>query len=339
LQLGEASFGIARLALVILVGVSGLIASCHFQDSGVSGAHMFRSTWFAFLTVIAAWGSSYLFIRLAVESFTPTGLVATRFGLAAIICFGISKWRNEKFPSTRVTLRYALSGILMMSGSNSLTAYAQGYVASGVTGVVHSLGSVWLAALGSLGVFGANIPRTPARAWFGVVLGVVGVAVLLWPTSHMAQTQSFGIVILLLATFLFAAASVIQRRTQQKEPVGLFAQLAIQMAGGSTVGLLLSTHFGILHHPLTRSSLGAITVLTLFASVAGFAAFSTVLKNWPPARAGSFGVVNPVVAVLLGVWILDEQVTTRTLVGASLALIAVAWVQFAMIQTKEADRR
>ena len=284
-------------------------------------------TWFAFFTVIAAWGSSYLFIRLAVTSFTPVGMVMTRFGLASLLCAGIAVARHEVFPSGRIALRFATVGMMMMTGSNALTAFAQHTVSSGITGVVHSLGSVWLAALGSLGAFGPDVPRTPRRAWWGVALGVAGVALLLWPENGRVHGEAIGIAALLLATFLFAGASVLQRRTQALGTAGLFGQLAVQMAGGSALAGILSLHFGVLHSPLTVTSGASIAVLTVFASVAGFAAFAVVLRDWPPARAGSFGVVNPVVAVLLGVVVLGEPLTVRMVLGALVTLGAVAWVQ------------
>ena len=284
-------------------------------------------TWIAFLTVIAAWGSSYLFIRLAVTSFTPVGLVLTRFGLASIICALIAVARQERFPTGTTALRFAAVGMLMMTGSNSLTAYAQHSVSSGLTGVMHSLGSVWLAALGSLGAFGADVPRTPKRAWWGVALGVCGVVLLLWPSDGKLWAEPSGIAALLLATFLFAGASVLQRRTQAKVVNGLFSQLSVQMAGGAALAGLLSLHFGVLHAPLNPTSVMAIAVLTSFASVLGFAAFAIVLRDWPPARAGSFGVVNPVVAVVLGVTVLREPLTTQMVLGALVTLAGVAWVQ------------
>ncbi len=284
-------------------------------------------TWLAFLTVIASWGSSYLFIRLAVASFTPVGLVMTRFGLAAVICALIAVARNERFPTGMVALRYAAVGMMMMTGSNALTAWAQRYVSSGITGVMHSLGSVWLAALGSLGAFGPEVARTPRRAWWGVVGGVVGVALLLWPTEGQVRADPLGIGALLLSTFIFGGATVLQRRTQAIDQSGLFAQLSVQMAGGAALAGLLVLHFGVLHAPITPTSGAAITVLTLFPSVAGFAAFAVVIKEWPPARAGSFGVVNPVVAVMLGVLVLDEPLTLQMVMGALVTLGAVAWVQ------------
>lgn len=284
-------------------------------------------TWIAFLTVIATWGSSYLFIRLAVASFTPVGLVMTRFGLASLVCALIAVARHESFPRGETALRFAAVGMLMMTGSNSLTAFAQHSVSSGLTGVMHSLGSVWLAALGSLGAFGADVPRTPRRAWWGVGLGVAGVVLLLWPSDGKLWAEPSGIAALLLSTFLFAGASVLQRRTQARVENGLFSQLALQMAGGAALAGVLATHFGVLHAPVTVSSALAMGVLTVFASVVGFGAFAIVLRDWPPARAGSFGVVNPVVAVLLGVIVLKEALTLQMVLGALVTLAGVAWVQ------------
>ncbi len=284
-------------------------------------------TWLAFFTVIGAWGSSYLFIRLAVTSFTPVGLVATRFGIAAVLCAVIAKVRGETFPRGVVALRFAAVGLLMMSGSNALTAWAQQTVSSGIAGVVHSMSSIWLAGLASLGAFGPSL-QTPRRTWFGIVLGVVGVAVMLWPRDGQARAETLGVLALLAATSIFAGASVLQRRTQALHQTGLFGQLAVQMAGGASLAGVLSVVFGALHAPLTATSIGAITTLTLVASVGGFAAYAIVLRDWPPARAGSFTVVNPVVAVLLGVVVLDEPLTLRTLLGAGITLGAVAWVQW-----------
>lgn len=284
-------------------------------------------TWVAFFGVIAAWGPSYLFIRLAVASFTPMGLVATRFGLAALLCASLASLRRETFPRGWGALRFATVGVLMMAGSNALTAYAQQTVSSGIAGVVHSMSSIWLAALGSLGAFGPTV-KPPKRAWLGIVLGVVGVAVMLWPAEGQARAERVGVLALVMATLVFAGASVLQRRTQALSQSGLFSQLAAQMAGGASVALVMSLFVGVLHAPLTATSVSAVATLTLVSSVGGFAAYAIVLRDWPPARAGSFTVVNPVVAVVLGVAVLNEPLTTRTLVGAALTLGAVAWVQW-----------
>lgn len=295
-----------------------------------------RTVWLAYFTVIAAWGSSYLFIKLAVHAFTPVGLVAVRFGLASILCALIGIARKEAFPDPTIAIRFALVGMLMMTGSNALTAWAQGSVSSGIAGVAHSLGSVWLAALGSLGAFGPGNTRTPPLAWIGVATGIAGVTVLLWPSEDRPRAEVLGVAALLLATTLFAGASVLQRRTQRLGKAGLFPQLSVQMAGGSLLAWALVPFFGLTHDALDARSIAAIATLTLFSSVAGFAGYAIVLANWPPARAGSFGVVNPVVAMFLGVLILDEPLTARSIVGALLVLASVTWVQWITSRSTEA---
>lgn len=284
-------------------------------------------TWIAYLTLVASWGSSYLFIRLAVDSFTPVGMVLTRFSVAAGLCAFLSMLGGERWPTGRAALRFALVGVLMMSGSNALTAFAQQSVSSGIAGVVHSLSALWMAALGALGAFGPQVARTPPRAFVGVAFGVLGVALLLWPEGE-ARAQGVGVAALLLSTVLFAGASVLQRRTQQTAQVGLFAQLTVQMLGGAAAAGLMSLHFGVLHAPLTGSAVAAIAVLTVFPSVLGFAGYAVVLHDWPPARAGSYAVINPVVAVLLGVVVLGEPLSLRSAVGAAITLAGVAWVQW-----------
>jgi drug/metabolite transporter (DMT)-like permease len=285
--------------------------------------------WAAFVLVVVAWGSSYLFIRLAIRSFTPFGLVATRFGLAALICLAMTVARPEGWPSRRAAAGFMLSGAMMMSGSNALTAWAQAQVPSGLTGVIHSLSSVWLAGLASLGLWSS--PPPTRLAWVGIAAGVLGVAVLAWPASQSSADTSWPLLALVAATFIFVSASWVARRAQQLHPTGLFAPLCLQFVAGSVSGFILSgvTGQGLTHAALTTTSVGAMAVLTTLASVGGFAAFATVLKHWPAERLGSFSVINPLVSMLLGVLVLHEPLTARTVVGAAIILVGVTLVQLA----------
>jgi drug/metabolite transporter (DMT)-like permease len=105
--------------------------------------------------------------------------------------------------------------------------------------------------------------------------------------------------------------------------------LSVQMLGGSSVALVVaSTTTGFVHAPFTTGSLLAVTWLVLVASVVGFGAFATVLRGWPPSRAGSYAVINPIVSVLLGVLFAGEAVSWHMVAGAALTLCSVAWVQW-----------
>jgi drug/metabolite transporter (DMT)-like permease len=278
--------------------------------------------WLAFAGVVVAWGSSYLFIRLAIDSFTPFGLVASRFCAASMLCAAIGRVRGERFPRGLEVARLALLGVMMMSGSNALTAYAQATIPSGITSVVHSLSAVWLAALGK--------EKLGGSVWLGVIGGVVGVALLLWPGQ--THVDPLGASALVLAGWIFTFASMLQRKWQSgKGDAGIFSSLSVQMgAGGALSALIALLGPGFVHAPLTPSSLGGWLWLTVVSSCGGFAAYAIVLRNWPPARAGSFAVVNPVVSVLLGVVLLAEPFTARMAAGVAVTLAAVAWVQLRM---------
>lgn len=281
--------------------------------------------WLAFAGVVVAWGSSYLFIWLAIDSFTPFGLVASRFCAAAMLCAVIGLIRRERLPRGEEVGRLALLGVMMMSGSNALTAFAQATVPSGITSVVHSLSAVWLAALGK--------EKLTGSVWLGVFGGVVGVALLLWPGQ--THVDAFGASALFLASWIFTGASMLQRKWQTgASPAGIFSSLAVQMgAGGSLSAAIALLGPGFLHAPLTGSSVGGWLWLTVVSSCGGFAAYAIVLRNWPPARAGSFAVVNPVVSVLLGVVLLSEPFTPRMAAGVGVTLAAVAWVQLRLRRT------
>jgi drug/metabolite transporter (DMT)-like permease len=293
-----------------------------------------RRTWVAFIGVIVSWGSSYLFIRLALQSWNAYGLVATRFGLAAVLCWAIARVRGERFPRGSQLLALLVVGVMMMSGSNALTALAQRTVSSGLSGVVHSLGSVWLAALGALPMLRSATPKRPRPSfWFGVIGGVIGVAVLLWPGERGLEASMGGVLLLLTSTFIFAIASLVQRTWQvrgpQVSPTPLFAQLAVQMLGGASVALVVAlASGGLMHDKVTAPALFGMAWLTVVASIIGFASFATVLRGWPPARAGSYAVINPIVSVLLGVLFAGEQVTANLVLGSAITLLSVAWVQW-----------
>lgn len=288
------------------------------QVSGQSPARV----WLAFAAVIVAWGSSYLFIRLAIESFRPFGLVATRFCIASLLCAGIAVLRKETFPKGVELRRNALLGVMLMSGSNALTAFAQATVASGITAVVHSLSAVWLAALGK--------ERLARTVWLGVIGGVAGVAVLLWPGKTRVDLLGAGA--LVTAGWIFTFATLLQRRwSVQPAHGGMFAGLSVQMMTGGLVSTAITLAGpGYLHAPMTLAAFAGLAWLTVVSSLGGFAGYAIVLKHWPTARAGSFAVLTPVVSVLLGVTLLEEPFTVRAAAGVGITLASVAWVQTRM---------
>jgi drug/metabolite transporter (DMT)-like permease len=277
-------------------------------------------TWACFLTVVLAWGASYLAIAVALRSFAPMGLVAARCVLAALVCLVIGRWRREAWPHAAHLPRLALLGALLIAGSNGLTTLAQKQVPSGLAGLMHALTSVWLV------LFSWRREQPGPWAAAGAVAGVLGVGVLLLPTAN-GPVHAAGLGLLLLGTLTFSSGTMFQRHFGPL--AGRFTQLGLQMCAAAAItGGLALGQGGLLAAPLAADSLSAYVFLAVVCSVLAFVCYGRVVEDWPAARVGSWSVLTPLVAVALGAALLREPLSARLLTGGTLILGGVALVQF-----------
>lgn len=309
------------------------MASTHTPDALSGPPRAEVRAWAAFALLVLAWGSSYLFIRFAIRSFTPLGISASRFLVAGLLCLALGRWRREAPPARRDLPKLALVGVLMMTGANALTAFAQATVPSGIAAVVHALSSVWLVVFGALPGLGRVAIRP--RVLGAALLGVVGIGVLLWPAGGgagggAAPVGGLGAFALVLATWMFTVASLLQKKWRVAG--GMFTLLAAEMLSAALVSGMLALLVGgvdgaLLYAPLVPSAVLGFAWLTLVSSIVGFGAYGALLTWWPPARVGSFAVMSPLVAVFLGVVVAGEALSPRMLLGAAITLFAVHIVQ------------
>ena len=273
--------------------------------------------WIAYAICALVWGSTYFGIALGIAAFTPFGMVATRFIIAAGVAFGLSRALGEELPLRRDLPHLALVGVLLLGVSNALITWAEARVPSGVTAILCSMTPLLYGLLGGepLGL----------RRWSGLALGLLGVAILARPEPG-APFQFLGIVAILLATLLWALGTLHGKRHLQGH--GLLGQVAVQMAAGGLLALALAPFTGgILHAPLTLRAALAVGYLTVFGSVVAFSAFAYLAKAWSPTRMGTYAYLNPLVAVLLGSAFLGEPFGPRIVLGMAVVLVGVALVQ------------
>lgn len=273
--------------------------------------------WIAYAICALVWGSTYFAIALGITSFTPFGMVATRYLLGGAVAFGLSRLMGEDLPLRRDLPHLALVGVLLLGCSNALITWAEGFVASGVTAVLCSMTPLLYGILGreALGL----------RRWAGLGLGLLGVVILSRPGQ--ASLHAGGITAILLATATWAYGTLHGKRHVRGH--GLLGQVAVQMGAGGLLALLLVPFTGgFLHAPVTAKAALAVGYLTVFGSVVAFSAFAYLAKVWPPTRMGTYAYLNPLVAVLLGSAFLHEPFGPRLLAGMAVILASVAIVQF-----------
>jgi len=275
--------------------------------------------WLAYLTVAVVWGSTYFAIALGLASFTPYGMVAVRFSVAALLTLGLGRLRRESWPPGREVFHLMVVGALLLGGSNALVSYAELHVSTGLVAVLAALVPLWLA------VFSMKTEPLGPKGWAGIALGIVGVAVLVWPSGGL-RIHGGGLVAMGAAPLIWAWGTLHGKHFVHGG--GFFTNAGIQMLTAALIGLLVAPlGGGFLRGAITPKALFAIGYLALFGSLLAYSAYTYLAKAWPPAKMGTYAYLNPVVAVLLGTLILHEAFGAREILGMAVILAAVALVQ------------
>jgi drug/metabolite transporter (DMT)-like permease len=265
------------------------------------------------------WGSTYLAIRVTVETLHPLAAAGVRFILAGLLTLGALAALGRLGPRpTRAELRgSALAGVWLLFGGVGIVTITEAHAPSNLTAVLASTTSLWV--VGYRALAGERIGRGSIA---GAALGVVGVIVLLSPGGSGAETP--WLIGAVVASLFWSTGSFYGRRlTQPADPfVGAVLQMLTAGVVMTVVGVILD---GIGALDLTAAS-GRSLLALLYLVVAGGIAFSAyiwALQHLPISTVVSHQYVNPAVAVLLGAVILDESLGLSAVIGAALVIAAV----------------
>lgn len=269
------------------------------------------------------WGSTYLGIHYALESYPPFLLAGLRFLSAGIVMFSFLRIRGMAMPTPLQWRNAAFTGILLLGFGNGLVCFAEQRVSSGIAAVAVASMPLFAALFSSL--YGE---RPTGRESFGLMIGFIGVIVLNLGTG--LSGSRIGALALIVAAMSWAFGSIWSRRQQM--PPGPM-NTAAQMLCASVALLLVSFLQGerMPAHPTLRATL-AIGYLAIFGSIIAFSAFLYVLKHARPALATTYAYVNPPVAVLFGIVMVGEQVGPYDLLGMAIILVGVGVITLARVR-------
>jgi drug/metabolite transporter (DMT)-like permease len=271
------------------------------------------------------WGSTYLGMRIAMQSFPPFLMAGIRFAIAGCLMFAFLCWRKAALPTRREWAGAAIVGIFLLVGGNAGVALAEQWVPSGLSAVAIGAVPLWVALFS--GLFG----RWPRRIeWYGLIVGFAGL--LLLNLGSGLSDNPLGTIILVIAPICWAFGSVLSRRLSM--PKGGMSS-AVQMLCAGAVLLLLGMGSGerIAHWP-TPEAIWAMLFLIFGGSLVAFTAYMYLLSHVRPALATSYAYVNPVVAVVLGVWLVGEKLTLSDAIAMMIILGGVVLVTMGHEQKK-----
>ena len=279
--------------------------------------------WVALWIVYIVWGSTYLGIELAGETIPAVFGAGVRFTLVGLIVFGLVLWRRglAALKVRRAELASAALIGLLLPGANSILFITEQKVPIGLTSLIIASVPLWVL------LFRLSAGERPDRiATLGLLVGFAGIAVLVRPRGGSGPLGYLLLTVLAaiswaLGTFLSPRISV---------PSDAFVATGYEtLIGGlvlTTIGLATTAPSELDPSGWSARSVWGLVYLILAGSVVGYTAYAWLLGNAPLGLVSTYAYVNPVVAIALGVIVLDESITARVIAGAVLVLIAVAIV-------------
>ncbi len=278
--------------------------------------------WGALWIVYIVWGSTYLGIRVMVETVPPLLGAGVRFTVAGAVMVGVLAVRRSVRP-TRAQLLSALLVGALLPGANAVVSVAEQEVPSSIAALL--IGSVPLWVILLRRASGDSVPRASVGA---VLMGFAGVALLLRPGEQSGDATFIGLLACVIAAAMWASGSFASPRLSlPRDPlVSTGWQLLLGGLVISVVGLVAGEAGDVDFAAFSARSVLALAYLISIGSWVGYTAYAWLLQNAPISRVATYAYVNPAVAIVLGWLILDEVITPITLIGAAIIVASVALV-------------
>jgi drug/metabolite transporter (DMT)-like permease len=281
----------------------------------------------AFSAIYLIWGSTYLGMRVAVQTMPPLVMAGARFLIAGAILFTVLRIRGTPSPTRSQWRINTIIGGFLLLGGNGCVAWAEQFVPSGLTALLIGVQPLFFVLTEWAWPGGGKPTRFTMAA---LMLGFAGVGWLAapWEAPGQGGLDIAGTIAILAACVFWAIGSIYSRHARHgAEPL---VASALQMIGGGALLMLAAIARG----DLARLDLGAISpaswaafaYLILFGSLVGFSTFVWLMKHSTPARVSTYAYVNPIVAVFLGWLLLDEPITGRTLIASAIIIAAVVMI-------------
>lgn len=278
----------------------------------------------ALASVCFFWGTTYLGIRMALESFPPLVLVSTRFLLSGSIMLLAGRILGVPLPRGRELAQTAWNGLLILGVGNACLTFAEVWIPSGLAALIVATSAFWMVGVEALLPGGERL-HLPTIA--GLTVGCLGAALLLAPGSGggLRGPLLWGFFVLQFGCLAWSYGSIRQRRmSKQAHPIigGAIQQLAAGLA-------FLPPALLIPSQPVVWKSRGfaAMLYLVVFGSIVGYSSYVYALEKLPVALVSIYTYINPIVAVLLGWLFYREPFGAREALAMAVIFVGVALVK------------
>ncbi len=279
----------------------------------------------AFFAIYVIWGSTYMLNKIAVSELPPFGLASIRFVSAGLIIFVIAKIMGISLAITKKQLiNTAIAGFLFLTFGNGIVVWALRYVDSGFAALEISAQPLVVLILMRI----LQGKKIQSMSIIGVILGVIGIYLLVGQKEIISKENSIlGILMIFACMLSWGYGSLFVGKAEL--PRNYFVNTGYQMVTGGLMLLLVSILFGETWIPLSDWSSKvkwSMIILIFFGSIVAFTSFNYLLRAVSPEKVATSTYVNPIIALFLGWYFLDEIITTQSIVAAVILLTGVYFI-------------
>ncbi|WP_147676779.1 EamA family transporter [Algibacter pacificus] len=279
----------------------------------------------AFFAIYVIWGSTYLLNKIAVSELPPFMLASMRFIIAGVLIFIIAKILKVDIAISFKQLKNTIiAGFLFLTFGNGVVVWALKFVDSGFTALEISAQPLVVLILMRI----LQGKKISAMSYIGVALGFLGIFLLVSQKQLISKDgQILGMIMIFICMLSWAYASIFVGKADL--PKNYFVNTGYQMLSGGIMLAIASLCFGeTWTSPTTWSTpvLWAMLLLIIFGSIIAFTSFNYLLKEVSPEKVATSTYVNPVIALFLGWWVLDENLTTQSIIAAVILLTGVYFI-------------
>lgn len=279
----------------------------------------------AFFSIYFIWGSTYLLNKIVVSEVAPFFLAGIRFASAGVLIFIIAKFLKISLKaSKKQILNSAFAGFLFLVYGNGVFVWALKYVDSGFAALIAATQPLFVIFLMRI-LHGSKIKT---KSIVGVVFGIIGMYLLVsQDTLSLNKDSIIGILMIFSCVLSWSYGSIFVSKSDL--PKNFFVATGYQMLFASLILTLLSLVFNETWLMPTQWSLnakGSMLLLIVFGGVVAFTAFNYLLKEVSTEKVSTSAYVNPVIALFLGWYVLDEQITMQSIVAALTLLTGVYFI-------------
>lgn len=304
---------------------------------------------FAYFVIYVVWGSTYFFITIALESFSPFIIGSFRFLIASIVLMSYCKYKGYKLWDKKIVKQTAFIGLLLLFVDMAAVIWVEQFISSGIVAIMSAAAAIWFVIF-DRPKWKQNFSSIPTL--LGLVLGFIGVILLFAEQLNIATDTAsmwqsvIGLLILIVGSISWTVGSLytkyVVEKEEKKEDLHILVKTAWQMISAgfvfNLVAFLTGEYAQFSIQEVSMHGWLALVYLTTFGSILAFTCYLWLIQHRPATEVSTYAYVNPIVAVVLTYFFTDDIITSLQIIGLVVILVSVVMMNWNLYRNSKKNK-